>query len=79
MRQPPSGVTGELGRWLQDLTREFNAIPRMSNFSGAFPSDITGVRGEMAVNVGSASNTSILFVHYGSRSIPDKTSWNSVA
>lgn len=78
MRQPPSSITGELRNWLQDLVREINAIPTMSYFSGPFPSTVTGVRGDLAVNTGSASNTSILFVHYGSRTIPDRTSWNSV-
>lgn len=77
LRQPPSSFTGELASYLYDVARTINAIPQASYFSGRFPSDITGVRGNIAVNASSLG--SVLFVHYGSLTVPDKTSWNTVA
>jgi hypothetical protein len=79
IRLPPSAFTGEQAAWLYDLTKAVNAIPTMSYFSGTNPgsSGVTGVRGQIAVNVGSTS--SILYVKYGSAVNPDKTSWNTVA
>jgi hypothetical protein len=80
LRLPPSQITGELGSYLQDVWKALNAIPSMSMFSGVNPtsSNVTGVAGNIAVNVGSASNTSRLWVKFGSASIPDKASWSTV-
>jgi hypothetical protein len=77
---PPSQITGELGNYLQDIWQAINSIPAMSMFSGVNPtlSNVTGVAGQIAVNVGSASNVSRLWVKFGSASIPDKASWTTV-
>lgn len=81
LNQPPSGITGETRRYLEDICRALNAIPQISYFSGLFPtaSGVTGVAGNLCVNVGVASNASRLFIHYGSVRIPDVTSWQTVA
>lgn len=78
LRYPPSNITGELGSWLQEVWRAVNAIPAMSMFSGTFPSNVTGVAGDIAVNVGVSSTASKIFIHYGSRSIPESTSWRTI-
>ena len=54
---PPSGITGELGNWLNQVWRAVNQMPTMSYFSGTNPntSGITGAPGDWLVNIGSAS------------------------
>lgn len=73
---PPSSISGELAAYLYKMAGALNSIPQMSYFSGSFPSTVTGVRGNIAVNA--SSTGSVLFVHYGSLSVPDKTSWQTV-
>ena len=79
LRLPPSVFTGEAATWLTEVWKAINGIPTMSFFSGTNPesSGVTGVRGQIAVNVGSTS--SILYVKYGSAINPDKASWTTVA
>ncbi len=79
LRLPPSGITGPVRDYFHEVHRVVNALPTFSFFSGSFPSSVTGVAGDMAVNVAVASNVSRLFIHVGSASLPDKTSWNTVA
>lgn len=75
---PPSSVSGELAAYLYQIKQRLDRIPTLSYFSGSFPSSLTGLAGDVAVNVAVASNVSRVFVHYGSASIPDKTSWNTI-
>ena len=81
IRQPPSAFTGEQAIYLYEMARAINAIPAMSYFSGTNPnaSGLTGLAGQLAVNVGTASNVSRFFVKYGSAANPDRLSWNTVA
>jgi hypothetical protein len=64
---PPSGITGELGGWLNQVWRAVNQIPTASYFSGANPntSGFTGGPGDLLVNVGSASTNSRLWIMGG--------------
>ncbi len=74
---PPSSVTGELGAYLLDVWRVLNDIPSMSMFSGASPNSvITGLPGDLAVNVGSASTSTRLWQMGGSVAQPSTTGWN---
>lgn len=80
LRQPPSTITGELYRYLEDICRALNGIPNISYFSGTHPnSGLTGLAGNVAINISPASNVSRVFVKYSSALIPDKSSWNTVA
>lgn len=73
---PPSSITGPLGTWLQDLWTLVNGQPTISYFSGTSPnSSVTGVAGNLAVNIGSASTTSRLWLKGGDPAIPDQVNW----
>ena len=73
---PPSSVTGPLGTWLGELFTTFNNLPRSSYFSGTTPNSVvTGVAGDTAVNIGSASTSSRLWVKGGDPVIPDQLNW----
>jgi len=53
---PPSAVTGPLGAWLFELWKYIESQPTVSLFSGVTPnSSLTGLSGDLAINVGSAS------------------------
>jgi hypothetical protein len=81
LRLPPSNITGDVRVYLTEIWRAINAIPTISYFSGTHPnaSGLTGLAGHIAVNVGTASNVSRLFIKGGSATIPDRTSWTTVA
>ena len=57
-------ITGQLGFWLNELHQFIEAQPRISVASfGATPnSAVTGLPGDLCVNIGSASTTSRLWV-----------------
>lgn len=77
--RPPSDVTGALGVWLDEVWKYIVSTPSLSYFSGTNPnSSMTGVAGNIAVNVTGASNVSRVFVKYGSASAPDKSSWATI-
>lgn len=76
--KPPSSISAELASYLYAIKARLDSIPTVSYFSGNFPSTLTGLAGDLAINVGSASNVSRVFIHYGSASIPDRTSWNTI-
>lgn len=76
---PPSSISGELASYLYQIKQRLDQIPTLSYFSGSFPSAITGLAADIAVNVSPASNVSRLFIHYGSAVVPDRTSWTTVA
>ncbi len=66
----------ELNRWLQDVANVLNTLPRMSIFSGASPNSMmSGLPGDIAVNIGSASTTSRIWVKGGTGVIPTYTGW----
>ncbi len=76
---PPSSVTGELGTYLLTIWQALNDIPNFSMFSGPTPNSvITGMPGDVAVNVGSASTSSRLWVMGGSTAQPSLTGWNVI-
>lgn len=66
---PPSDVTGSLGRYLTQVARAVNRMPVVSYFSGLTPnSAVTGLPGDLAINLGSASTSSRVWVKGGSSS-----------
>lgn len=74
--QPPSSLTGPLGEYLQVLWRAFNKIPNVSAFSGTTPnSTVSGYPGDIAVNIGSASTTSRVWIKGGDARQPSTTGW----
>lgn len=80
LRPPSSSITGELGSYLLDVWRAVNQIPNVSYFSGTSPnlSNLTGTAGDLAINVGSASTDSRLWVKGGSVASPTTTGWVTV-
>ena len=63
---PPSNITGVLGEWLSDVWRYLDAQPQLSRFSGTSPnSAVTGFPGDLAVNAGSASTDTRVWVKGG--------------
>ena len=77
---PPSQVTGPLRIWLNELVRTLNSqVANVSYFSGTSPeSVITGVAGDWAIQVGSVSTNTRIFVKAGDVAVPSKTSWMKV-
>ena len=56
-------MTGPLGAWLFELWKHLESQPNLSLFSGTSPNSVlTGLSGDVAVNVGSASTDSRLWV-----------------
>lgn len=82
MRLPPvpSGVTGPLADWCRLAARQLNGEAYISKFSGsaASLSAITGIPGDMVMNVGSASTATRLWIHKGSTASADTVNWSSV-
>jgi hypothetical protein len=77
---PPSTVTGALGEWLREVHRVIESTPNVSLVSldaSATPnSRVSGVPGDLAVNVNqSASTTSRLWVLGGSGSALTNLGW----
>ena len=74
---PPSAVTGELGNWLRNLWGAVNALPRVSYFSGVSPntSAITGMPGDLAINLGSASTDTRVWIMGGSMTTMKTSGW----
>lgn len=67
LRQPPSSVTGDLYLWLQEVTKAVNSVPQLSYFSGTNPNSlVTGLSGDIAINLGSASTDTRVWVLGGS-------------
>ena len=76
LRNVPSSITGELRGWLSDVATMLNAQPFASVFSGTTPNSVvTGIAGDMAVNVGSASTDSRFWVKGGDPTVPSQLSW----
>ena len=73
---PPSSVTGPVAEYLHEIWRVVNKMPNISAFSGSSPnSALSGVPGDLAVNTGSASTTSRLWIQGGSTRQPSTTGW----
>lgn len=73
---PPSSVTGPLGDWLTSVYKMLNTFPAASYFSGTTPNSVvTGVAGDLAINIGSASTSSRAWVKAGDPEIPDQSNW----
>ncbi len=73
---PPSDLTGPLGMYLRDVVRILNEQPRISIFSALTPnSALTGLPGDIAVNVGSASTDSRVWSMGGTGNQLRTTGW----
>lgn len=75
---PPSTITGPLRVYLQQMADQFNNSPTFSYFSGLSPiaSAVTGVAGDLAFNLGSASTQTRLWENTGLT--PNTTNWVAV-
>ncbi len=76
----PVTVTGELGTYLKNVVRILNAEAYISKFSGTNPntSGVTGLPGNLLLNVGSASSWTRLWVMGGSIASIDTNGWQMV-
>jgi hypothetical protein len=76
----PSGLTGPLAEWCRTAARQLNAEAYISTFSAANPntSGLTGIPGNLAVNIGSASTTSRLWILGGGIVSIDTNDWHPV-
>lgn len=78
MRLPPvpSSFSGPMGDYLRLMVNRLNNEAFISVFSGTTPESVwTGVAGNIAVNVGSASTNTRLWVKAGSPVNQSTTSW----
>jgi hypothetical protein len=78
--QVPSTITGEIARYLGLVVKQLNGEAYISKFSGsaASLSAITGIPGDLVMNVGSASTATRLWIHKGSTASADTINWSSV-
>ncbi len=77
---PPSNVTGPLQDWMTAVVRAINNMPTMSYFSGTTPnSTVTGFAGDIAINIGSASTTTRVWVNAASTATAGRTGWVTLA
>jgi hypothetical protein len=76
----PSSATGPLAEYLRACIRILNAEAYISKFSAANPntSGVTGIPGNLAVNVGSASTWTRLWILGGSTASVDTNGWQMV-
>ena len=75
----PSSITGPLRGYLEQVQSVVNAFPQMSLFSGVSPnSAVTGQPGDLALNVGSASTDSRLWMMGGTGDQLRSTGWVTV-
>lgn len=77
----PSTVTGDLGTWLRLVAQQLNSEAYVSKFSGTNPntSAVTGIPGNLVVNIRSASDNSRLWVMGGSGpSTSTTTGWKQL-
>lgn len=75
--QPPSDVTGPLGRWLGDVTAYLNSQPQLSLASFG-PTEtpnsrVTGATGALCINLGSGSTQSRVWVLAPAGTISERT------
>ncbi len=77
---PPSNITGALRNYLTQLADAINQQPTFSRFSatGTPNSAVSGLVGDMAFNMGSASSMSRLWLKIGPETGISNTSWVAV-
>lgn len=77
---PPSGITGVLFTYLSLVAKQLNSEAYISTFSAANPntSGLTGIPGNLAVNIGSASTSSRLWIMEGSTASIDTNGWRII-
>lgn len=73
----PSNVTGPLADWCRLVARQLNLEGYISTFSGTDPntSGITGLPGNIAVNIGSASTSTRAWILAGTSRSLDTDNW----
>ena len=76
----PSGITGVLATYLNQMVRQLNSETYISTFSGANPntSGVTGIPGNLLMNIGSASTSSRLWIMEGSTASIDTNGWRII-
>lgn len=73
---PPSAITGALGDYLLQIAEAINRVPVVSYFSGTTPNSVvTGLAGDLAINLCSASTDTRAWIKGGSQSVPSRTNW----
>ena len=79
LQPPPSSITGELGQYLRLIWKTLYDMPNMSNFSAPTPNGVvSGVPGDLAVNLTSANSNIRLYQKGGTTRTPSNTGWNPV-
>lgn len=75
--QVPSDATGPLADWCRLAVRQLNQEGYISIFSGANPntSGLTGLPGNLAINIGSASTSTRAWILAGSVRSLDTDNW----
>ena len=80
IHNPPPTGNQAVDHWLRDLAAIVNSQPRVSWFSGTTPnSAITGVAGDLAINLASGSTVSRLWLMGGSPSYVTTLGWRIVS
>jgi hypothetical protein len=76
----PSSITGDVRRYLEQVRAQLNSEAYISKFSAANPntSGLSGLPGNLAVNIGSASTSSRLWIMEGSAPSLDTNAWRIV-
>lgn len=76
----PSSITGVVRAYLEVIRTQLNAEAYISKFSAANPntSGLTGLPGSLAVNIGSASTSSRLWILEGSVASANTDAWRIV-
>ena len=74
---PPSMVTGSLRRYLETMAQAINDLPVFSFYSGTTPAaaGILGLPGHLAINLGSASTDSRVWLHGGAGNSYNSSGW----
>jgi hypothetical protein len=73
----PSNATGPLADWCRLAARQLNSEAYISKFSGsdATLSSVTGIPGDLVINVGSASTSTRLWIKAGSTASASTINW----
>lgn len=73
----PSGASGMLADWCRAVARQLNQEGYISIFSAANPntSGVSGLPGNIAVNIGSASTSTRAWILAGSARSLDTDNW----
>jgi hypothetical protein len=80
VQDPPSGITGTLREYLTEISRAINDRPVMSYFSGTSPNSVvSGYAGDIAINLGSASTSTRVWVLSGAPSTVTNQGWVRMA